>query len=124
MTQSDEARPHDCGKLTDRTQDLPNSASFHSVVLDSDEPFCRICHYPGGVGGDTLVRPCRCSGTLGDVHRTCLESWLTITRSTTCTICNYRFKTKTSMKPFIKVSQYLPAHLPNYLITYLTVETN
>lgn len=35
-------------------------------------PICRICQLPGD-GADTLFSPCRCSGTLGNIHFTCLK---------------------------------------------------
>lgn len=34
-------------------------------------PTCRICHLPGELG-ESLITPCRCSGTVQYVHTTCL----------------------------------------------------
>jgi len=35
-------------------------------------PICRICQLPGDIA-DPLFTPCRCSGTLGFIHYTCLK---------------------------------------------------
>jgi E3 ubiquitin-protein ligase MARCH2 len=63
---------------------------------------CRICHESDGKKR-RLIQPCLCSGTLGDVHKACIERWLTVTRSNRCIICYFAFKTKVVLKPIGQV---------------------
>lgn len=62
----------------------------------SSSPICRICHE--GDQKETLVSPCYCSGTMGLVHVTCMERWLSSTSSDVCELCHYKFKTKKTPK--------------------------
>ncbi|CAL2030703.1 unnamed protein product [Caenorhabditis brenneri] len=69
---------------------------------------CRICMcgetsipYLGKQAGEPLISPCRCSGTMGLFHRSCLEHWLTLTRTTNCEICKFSFKIKQKSRNFI-----------------------
>ncbi|KAL0160351.1 hypothetical protein M9458_044076, partial [Cirrhinus mrigala] len=42
-----------------------------------DRPICRICHEGQDVcNSEGLLSPCDCTGTLGTVHKSCLEKWL------------------------------------------------
>ncbi|KAF1768708.1 hypothetical protein GCK72_000521 [Caenorhabditis remanei] len=68
---------------------------------------CRICMcgetsipYLGKQAGEPLISPCRCSGTMGLFHRSCLEHWLTLTRTTSCEICKFSFKIKQKSRNF------------------------
>ncbi|UMM11969.1 hypothetical protein L5515_000983 [Caenorhabditis briggsae] len=68
---------------------------------------CRICMcgetsipYLGKQAGEPLISPCRCSGTMGLFHRSCLEHWLTMTRTTNCEICKFSFKIKQKPRNF------------------------
>uniref|UniRef100_A0A1I7TTJ0 RING-CH-type domain-containing protein n=1 Tax=Caenorhabditis tropicalis TaxID=1561998 RepID=A0A1I7TTJ0_9PELO len=68
---------------------------------------CRICMcgetsipYLGKQAGEPLISPCRCSGTMGLFHRSCLEHWLTLTRTTNCEICKFAFKIKKKSRSF------------------------
>mmetsp|Transcript_4664 Transcript_4664/g.9839 ORF Transcript_4664/g.9839 Transcript_4664/m.9839 type:complete len:158 (+) Transcript_4664:94-567(+) len=42
---------------------------------DDDGPECRVCRGPAEEGRP-LYSPCRCTGSIGLVHQSCLESWL------------------------------------------------
>lgn len=53
---------------------------------------CRICH--GGESTEQLVAPCRCKGSVGLAHMSCLERWLKESRSNNCELCNQRFEVK------------------------------
>ncbi|CAI5437975.1 unnamed protein product [Caenorhabditis angaria] len=60
---------------------------------------CRICMcgetsipYNGKQAGEPLISPCKCSGTMGLYHRSCLEHWLTVTNTSKCEICKFQFK--------------------------------
>lgn len=61
-------------------------------------PICRICHE--GDGKEELVAPCRCSGTMALVHRTCIEKWLSAANKETCEICKYMFVTCRKPRPY------------------------
>ncbi|XP_060084984.1 E3 ubiquitin-protein ligase MARCHF8-like [Ylistrum balloti] len=78
---------------------LPQKKLFYSreaSVTGTDLlPICRICQLPGDIA-DPLFSPCRCSGTLGFIHYTCLKRWIDIsTRKTKkqprCELCHYQF---------------------------------
>ncbi|XP_075534757.1 uncharacterized protein LOC142570100 [Dermacentor variabilis] len=60
-------------------------------VTASSGPVCRICHE--GDNMDSLASLCRCSGTMGLVHLTCLEQWLNARNTDHCEICHHRFPT-------------------------------
>ncbi|CAB02744.2 E3 ubiquitin-protein ligase marc-3 [Caenorhabditis elegans] len=69
---------------------------------------CRICMcgetsipYLGQQAGEPLISPCKCSGTMGLFHRSCLEHWLTLTSTTNCEICKFAFKIKQKSRNFI-----------------------
>ncbi|XP_070385892.1 E3 ubiquitin-protein ligase MARCHF3-like [Dermacentor albipictus] len=52
---------------------------------------CFICHE--GDQQDSLVSLCRCSGTMGLLHITCLERWLNARNIDHCELCHHRFPT-------------------------------
>lgn len=79
------------------------SSSFVSIPLEDGSAICRICYNDDW--REELIKPCLCSGTLGGVHRSCIESWLTITKKTTCTICKFSFRTKQVYKPVGQVRE-------------------
>ncbi|KAI0208514.1 E3 ubiquitin-protein ligase MARCH3 [Lamellibrachia satsuma] len=62
-------------------------------------PICRICHE--GNGKEQLISPCRCMGSMGMVHRTCVERWLGSSNSNKCEICQYQYQTEQHPRPFI-----------------------
>lgn len=82
---------------------LPVSCSFSSISLGDDLAMCRICHNTGGKENEPLQRVCWCKGTMGDVHKSCLEAWLSSVYSDRCPICHYHFRTKRVFKPIRQV---------------------
>ncbi|XP_054573173.1 E3 ubiquitin-protein ligase MARCHF2 isoform X2 [Eptesicus fuscus] len=68
-------------------------------VLDtpSDGPFCRICHE--GANGESLLSPCGCTGTLGAVHKSCLERWLSSSNTSYCELCHTEFAVEKRPRP-------------------------
>lgn len=50
-------------------------------------PVCRICLDTTTDAGDSLISPCGCSGTLANVHPTCLTTWLQASGATSCELC-------------------------------------
>ncbi|XP_015921439.1 E3 ubiquitin-protein ligase MARCHF3 [Parasteatoda tepidariorum] len=72
----------------------------------SSGPICRICHE--GDDKEDLVSPCRCTGTVGLVHKKCMERWLSSKCNNTvdkCEICNYPFVTIRKPKSFYEFIQ-------------------
>lgn len=51
---------------------------------------CRICH--GKSTTDMIQSPCLCRGSIGCLHRTCLEKWLRISSNTSCELCGFTFR--------------------------------
>ena len=46
---------------------------------------CRICHEDDDV--EDLIAPCYCAGTMGLIHRSCMQKWLTTSKTTACELC-------------------------------------
>ncbi|CAH8604835.1 unnamed protein product [Heterobilharzia americana] len=51
---------------------------------------CRICLEEGDEV-DGLLSPCRCKGSVGLVHRNCLEKWLLTSGKANCELCGYAY---------------------------------
>jgi hypothetical protein len=60
---------------------------------------CRIC-YAADNTREPLMQPCACSGTMGLMHRTCLEKWLSQSNSHSCEICHFEFTIEKRAKSF------------------------
>uniref|UniRef100_A0A2K5MTB0 E3 ubiquitin-protein ligase MARCHF2 n=1 Tax=Cercocebus atys TaxID=9531 RepID=A0A2K5MTB0_CERAT len=67
-----------------------------------DGPFCRICHE--GANGECLLSPCGCTGTLGAVHKSCLEKWLSSSNTSYCELCHTEFAVEKRPRPLTEVS--------------------
>lgn len=74
---------------------LQSSFSF------SDGPICRICHEGGN--GEGLLSPCDCTGTLGTVHKSCLEKWLSSSNTSYCELCHTEFTIERRPRPLTEV---------------------
>lgn len=59
---------------------------------------CRIC-LEGASSENLTASPCLCSGTMGHLHSSCLEEWLTIRDHHICEICLYPLR---SPRPSIR----------------------
>ncbi|NWU72968.1 MARH3 ligase, partial [Pterocles burchelli] len=66
----------------------------------NDQPMCRICHE--GSSQEDLLSPCQCTGTLGTIHRTCLEHWLSSSNTSYCELCHFRFALKHKPRPLVE----------------------
>jgi uncharacterized membrane protein len=60
--------------------------------LPAPDQECRNCHEPGG----ELIAPCRCSGSIKWVHRSCLNEWRAVSPNPTsfsqCDVCGYEYE--------------------------------
>lgn len=72
-----------------------------SISVSSDGPFCRICHE--GANGESLLSPCGCTGTLGAVHKSCLERWLSSSNTSYCELCHTEFAVEKRPRPLTEV---------------------
>ncbi|ABD28858.1 K3 [Human gammaherpesvirus 8] len=63
---------------------------------DEDVPVCWICNEELG---NERFRACGCTGELENVHRSCLSTWLTISRNTACQICGVVYNTRVVWRP-------------------------
>jgi len=76
---------------------------------------CRICHEGRAAG--KLRKPCKCSGTIAYVHKTCLEKWQNSSPRIDCEICLNTYKIF-----FLPESQLLMVYLTvTCLVTLLLV---
>ncbi|KFO86048.1 E3 ubiquitin-protein ligase MARCH3, partial [Buceros rhinoceros silvestris] len=66
----------------------------------NDRPMCRICHE--GSSQEDLLSPCECTGTLGTIHRSCLEHWLSSSNTSYCELCHFRFAVESKPRPLME----------------------
>jgi len=76
-----------------------NNNNGQDTSKNSSVMFCRICHEGESVG-ERLISPCRCSGSVGLIHRTCIEKWLTIVNNDTCELCKEKYSVSRHPRPF------------------------
>ncbi|XP_069674147.1 E3 ubiquitin-protein ligase MARCHF2-like isoform X2 [Periplaneta americana] len=65
--------------------------------LSSSGSVCRICHEDDS--SESLISPCECMGSLGLVHKSCLEKWLSASNTMECEICRYQFNANRYPRP-------------------------
>ncbi|NXD44779.1 MARH2 ligase, partial [Copsychus sechellarum] len=73
------------------------STVIKALGAQSDGPICRICHEGGN--GEGLLSPCDCTGTLGTVHKSCLEKWLSSSNTSYCELCHTEFVVERRPRP-------------------------
>lgn len=59
--------------------------STGNLLKGSTSGFCRICHDDDDK--EDLIAPCYCTGTMGLIHRSCMQKWLTSSNTTACELC-------------------------------------
>ncbi|KAH6944797.1 hypothetical protein HPB50_005286 [Hyalomma asiaticum] len=69
----------------------PDTPAGGHDVTTSSGPICRICHE--GDQHESLLSLCKCSGTMGLLHLSCLERWLNGRHVDFCELCHHRFPT-------------------------------
>ncbi|XP_018586661.1 uncharacterized protein LOC108921615 isoform X1 [Scleropages formosus] len=96
------------------------STVIRALGMQSDGPICRICHEGGN--GEGLLSPCDCTGTLGTVHRSCLEKWLSSSNTSYCELCHTEFSVERRPRPLTEVSgPFLTSLLEGCLLRALLV---
>ncbi|XP_046671973.1 E3 ubiquitin-protein ligase MARCHF1-like isoform X2 [Homalodisca vitripennis] len=86
--------PEPCGTEDYQRQAATSETSSHipySVSTSSTDSIvsCRICK--SGGGSDLVPSPCHCKGSMGTVHISCLEEWLTGSTRDSCELCSVPF---------------------------------
>lgn len=72
----------------------PNSSK------NSSGTFCRICH--DGELSERFISPCQCTGSVGLVHRSCIEKWLSTANHDNCEICGHKYSISKHPRPFVQ----------------------
>ncbi|KAM7013043.1 E3 ubiquitin-protein ligase MARCHF2 isoform 1-T1 [Tautogolabrus adspersus] len=81
------------------------SSVLKPVGSQIDGPICRICHEGGS--SEILLSPCDCTGTLGTVHKSCLEKWLSSSNTSYCELCHTEFSIERRPRPLTEVTKWL-----------------
>merc|ERR1711913_21495 len=71
------------------------SSTSISIISSSLYPTCRICFQDLVDPDNPLISPCRCSGSIGYVHRKCLRKWIEVNYAVDfpkCEICHFPYK--------------------------------
>lgn len=53
-----------------------DDAHEESKYLDNQNKACRICLWDDEDEGDPIIQPCKCSGTMKNVHINCFKQWI------------------------------------------------
>uniref|UniRef100_A0A669QLX3 E3 ubiquitin-protein ligase MARCHF2 n=1 Tax=Phasianus colchicus TaxID=9054 RepID=A0A669QLX3_PHACC len=93
---SDMGRPQLITQVTAKDGRLLSTV-IKALGAQSDGPICRICHEGGN--GEGLLSPCDCTGTLGTVHKSCLEKWLSSSNTSYCELCHTEFVVERRPRP-------------------------
>merc|ERR1711997_1142544 len=76
--------------------DNSDAVSISSTsTISSLYPTCRICFQDLVDPDNPLISPCRCSGSIGYVHRKCLRKWIEVNYAVDypkCEICHFPYK--------------------------------
>lgn len=96
-------------------------------IRTSSAIFCRICY--SNESKEHLTNWCNCSGTMGLMHKSCLERWLSQSNSNNCEICKYEFKVEKVPRSFKQVYNRLKLailiyHCFKYTIILVAMSTN
>jgi hypothetical protein len=73
---------------TTRTAQCKEDEEESKIEVEEE---CRFC-FEVGTPEDELVNPCKCRGTIGKVHRSCLRHWIFEKGCMNCEICNEPFE--------------------------------
>lgn len=79
---------------------LEEVVTSKSTNVESNEYECRICRCDGD---ENLLSPCKCSGSAGWVHESCLMRWLKLSHSSQCEVCFQEIVVKKRTKPLKEV---------------------
>ena len=79
---------------------------------------CRICKN----SSHSLINPCKCDGTIKYVHKSCLKTWIAVSRSEFCEICKERYILKTKFRNFLDMySKYYKSFFLIFSVSYIII---
>jgi len=82
------------------SRNMTRTARRHVSPKQTSGVFCRICHE--GDFMESLLSPCSCSGSVGVVHRSCLEKWLSSSQYDTCELCRQPLTVTRRYRPVLQ----------------------
>lgn len=92
----------DLNKVCEGENLMKISTSGVSIASSSVVDFCRICHCEADSDLGRLIAPCKCRGTLRNVHQACLQQWIKSSDCKHCELCGFHFAMDTKLKPLSK----------------------
>ncbi|XP_026884268.1 E3 ubiquitin-protein ligase MARCHF3 [Electrophorus electricus] len=92
--------PQYCKPMSAKDGSRPSNITFPKQSPLAERPMCRICH--DGGGQEELLSPCECTGTLGTIHRSCLEHWLSASSTSFCELCHFQFSVQRKARPLLE----------------------
>ncbi|KAK8784592.1 hypothetical protein V5799_009042 [Amblyomma americanum] len=88
-------------EMSPEPQDAEEGAVHGSASSLSVGPACRICFR--GCLEEALVEPCKCRGSIGLVHASCLEKWVSQRRNPRCDICAFAYQVEERSKSYLEM---------------------
>lgn len=79
------------------TELSPVDSDHHTTDTDTDAIPCRICFSNESVP-HAMISPCICKGSIANVHRVCLEKWLSQKGNNRCDLCLFEFHVYSTLK--------------------------
>ncbi|KAK7009638.1 hypothetical protein BgiMline_001176 [Biomphalaria glabrata] len=77
------------GSLKTKKKNACGDVRTSDSGIHNEVDCCRICQEDGTY--EKLISPCYCSGTVGFMHMSCLETWLGLNGRTACELCLFPF---------------------------------
>lgn len=96
-----------------------------TTVQEEEEVRCRICFNDENTEEDPLFRPCKCRGSVGLVHRNCLNAWREHPDNPQahfqCVNCNYHYRIQDSWlrRYFTDADQFAIAYTVAFLFSII-----
>ena len=93
----------DCPIDRSGTMDSVDTASSKPVsnTSSNSSTICRICQ--DADKPENLKTLCQCTGSIAKYHVSCLERWLSVSKSDICELCHEHFMTRRKPRPFSEV---------------------
>ena len=93
----------DCSTESSGTTNSGNPArcTTTSSASSNSSAICRICQDADKT--ENLRTLCQCTGSIAKYHVSCLEKWLSVSKTDTCELCQQHFATKRKPRPFSEV---------------------
>lgn len=80
-----------------------------SIISSTSSSICRICQDVDKT--ENLKTLCQCTGSIAKYHVSCLEKWLSVSKTDRCELCHQSFITKRKPRPFCEVCAFAVIHV-------------